>query len=1002
MVALVAALFACVQASQGIGGNAADALFFLRFGVNYLPYLFMALGTMTFFVTIAFTNGLGRFEMGRYFGVLFLGIVVILLVERAAISLDPLALGVGKRASLLYPLVWLSINVISAMLGIMIWNVAGVVCNTRQAKRLFSIFASAGILGGMVGNLVTGPLAHAIGTENLLVLTGALLLVSLWLLRSIARQFFGPKRPRVLSLLEDIRASLTVARGSRLIRYIIYASILFSILFFSMSFPFSQVVSASFDTEAGVAGFLGLFSSMVTGITLIASLLMANRLYARIGIGNSVLLLPIMYLAGFILWLVKFNLATAVIARLAQMVVLGGVANTAWLAFFNVIPPEKRDQVQAFEWGVPSQIGIVLAGVLIIASQQVPDRTPLFLVGGTAALLTSYFVWQLRNDYGASLVEALRSGYTDVFTGAQKGFQTLGTNAGARRTALAGLGDGKPAVRRASAEILGKLGATEAVEPLRQALEDTDAQVRCAAIEALVQLGARESVDAISAHLRDADPDTRASAVNALAVLDPESIHKLHIILDDASPIVRARAALAMHRAGHKEHAHAAINALLGSSEPQARMEGLLSLSEYKDGIGPARIAEFLNDDTVGVRVAAVHALKGRNDSASQAALVQALDDADARVRNAAGTALGSAEDILQIVTRVLNQGSERAQDAALFALEGRGAMARDTLAIWSLIQIPKASEFRAFATTLASVGDKNSHAVTFLRDLLLEREWQVEQRVLKALALIGTPEAIRLIAQALKSRNPDTRAKALEALDTLGDKRIARALIPLLEENVPDAASDVSLVLQRLSFHADPWIRAIAVHAIGDQLTRDLRTLADRAHDDPEPIVRQAAADAMRGSPLHIGGTMPETPQMLGTMDRILFLRQVPIFSNLAPEDLARIAEIATERLFPPGEYLCREGELGEELFVIVEGQVSVAKETNGTRRTLRVLQTGEQIGELAILREQPRSASVIAEGGNVRALVLCGDAMQAILRDRPEVALAMLASLAQRLGTA
>lgn len=146
----------------------------------------------------------------------------------------------------------------------------------------------------------------------------------------------------------------------------------------------------------------------------------------------------------------------------------------------------------------------------------------------------------------------------------------------------------------------------------------------------------------------------------------------------------------------------------------------------------------------------------------------------------------------------------------------------------------------------------------------------------------------------------------------------------------------------------------------------------------------------------------MPETSQMLGTMDRILFLRQVPIFSNLAPEDLARIAEIATERLFPPGEYLCREGEMGEELFVIVEGQVRVAKESNGTLRTLRVLQTGEQIGELAILREQPRSASVIAEGSNVRALVLGGDALQAILRDRPEVALAMLASLAQRLSTA
>lgn len=144
----------------------------------------------------------------------------------------------------------------------------------------------------------------------------------------------------------------------------------------------------------------------------------------------------------------------------------------------------------------------------------------------------------------------------------------------------------------------------------------------------------------------------------------------------------------------------------------------------------------------------------------------------------------------------------------------------------------------------------------------------------------------------------------------------------------------------------------------------------------------------------------MPETLQTLGTMDRILFLRQVPIFSNLAPEDLDSIAAIAAERAWTRGENICREGEIGDELFVIVAGAVKIAKQTNGELRTLRTLQAGEQIGELAILREQPRSASAIAEDANVRALVIRGDALKAILRDRPEVAMAMLASLAQRLA--
>ena len=142
----------------------------------------------------------------------------------------------------------------------------------------------------------------------------------------------------------------------------------------------------------------------------------------------------------------------------------------------------------------------------------------------------------------------------------------------------------------------------------------------------------------------------------------------------------------------------------------------------------------------------------------------------------------------------------------------------------------------------------------------------------------------------------------------------------------------------------------------------------------------------------------MPETLRTLGTIDRILFLRQVPIFNNLAPEDLNQIAEIADERAFTRGEFVFREGDVGDELFVIVEGATRVERDA----RTLRTLHAGEQIGELAILREQPRSASVVAESANVRALVIRGDALKAILRDRPEVAMGMLASLAQRLSTA
>ncbi len=1005
MVALVASLFACIQAGQGIGANTADALFFLRFGVDYLPYMFMALGVLTSFIGLSYATGMGRFDRGAYLSALLFGAAVVLLLERAAIAVVPSssgAVGSGGGTAALYPVVWLTVYILSVLLSAFLWNVAGQVCDARQAKRLFSLFASAGILGGVLGNLLTGLLARTLGTENLLVLYGALLLVGFALIRTIARQFFrrDVKRTAVVSLREDLRVGFDVVRTSRLMQLIAYASVLFSILFFSTSFSFNKVVSASFASEADVAGFLGLLSSAITVITFLTSLLIANRLYARLGVANAVLILPVVYLAGFVLWALHFDLTTAVIARAAQMVILLGVASTAWNAFFNVVCSEKRSQVQTFQLSVPSQIGVVASGVLLILGERVLTTMQIFVMGMAVAIFCSLLVWRMRAQYGVALVDALRTGLADVFTDGPRGFRNLGMDANARRTALAGLADPKPTVRRTSAEILGKLQVREAVQPLVLALRDPDSDVRGAALDALRLLNASDAVEPVAACLSDPVPAVRARAINALGVLASESAHEWTRALNDPDPVVRGRAVAAFCRVGDATSAHAGLATLLDSPDPTFRMAGLTSLSECHDGAEAGRIARFVNDASVGVRLAGVQALGALGDGNATAPLLHALDDPDERVRLAAGEALQSIPSASQALLDLLREGSERAQDAALVALQNHSSTAREKAVDWALGQIPRAAQYRGWSAALQKADD-TIRSIAFLRDLLRDREWQTEQRILRALALVGTVETTRLIERGLKSGHQEERAQALEALDTLGDKRIARALVPLLEDESSGSLEESGRVLEKLTGEADPWLQALATHAMGETPSRNVETLATRAQQDPSARVHQAAGEAMQESPVSMGDSMADSVKTLGTMERILFLRQVPIFSNLAPEDLAQIADLSSERVFEDGDYLCREGELGDELFVVVEGQVYVAKRADGTMRTLRTLRAGEQVGELAILREQPRSASVIAQGSHVRALVLRGDALQAILRDRPQVAMAMLSSLAERLST-
>ncbi|MGZ9221855.1 MAG: hypothetical protein ACXW4Q_07075, partial [Anaerolineales bacterium] len=181
LVFLVALLFACIQAGQGMGDNAATALFLLRFGVDFLPYMYLFLGALTFISTLAYSAALGRFDKGRFLSTLVAGIIVLLLFERAAILL---------QLPVLYPLLWLTINGAGMILGTFVWNIAGEVCDTRQAKRLFPLFTSAGILGSVVGNAVTGLIARRFGTDNLLILYAVLLVLAWYLTRTIALGYF--------------------------------------------------------------------------------------------------------------------------------------------------------------------------------------------------------------------------------------------------------------------------------------------------------------------------------------------------------------------------------------------------------------------------------------------------------------------------------------------------------------------------------------------------------------------------------------------------------------------------------------------------------------------------------------------------------------------------------------------------------------------------------------------------------------------------------------------
>ena len=137
---------------------------------------------------------------------------------------------------------------------------------------------------------------------------------------------------------------------------------------------------------------------------------------------------------------------------------------------------------------------------------------------------------------------------------------------------------------------------------------------------------------------------------------------------------------------------------------------------------------------------------------------------------------------------------------------------------------------------------------------------------------------------------------------------------------------------------------------------------------------------------------------QTVSLLERILLLREIPIFAELPPEDLKLIAEIAREEWYPRDTDLFRQGDEGNTMFIIVEGRLRVLTSKNGVEQELAQRGPGELIGEMAIIESAPRSATLGAQT-DARVLVIDGDTFKGILHERPDVSFAVLRSMSRRL---
>lgn len=1021
-----------------VGGLAGRALFLSALPREYVGLKFL-LPPMALAVVVAlYARMLDRLRRDRLVVGTSLVLAAVVLGLRAGLS-APFGDGLVFLC-----LLFVALEVIGALAIIQFWTMAGDLFDAREAKRLFGLVAAGGTVAAVLFSAGLGAAARAVPAADLLYgLVGALLVCAACA-GLLGRRHRAELESQASGLRDGRRDAAGAADGGlvallrpRLVRsiagLIVTAAVVSAIADYQLDLALQEHYGSD---SAGMVAFLGVLRAAAGTVALILQVFVARHLLGRLGLRGGLLALPLLMLLGQVGIVLTGGLLLAVaLPKAADGALKFDLNNTSVNLLFLPVAPAVRARLKAVIDGILKPAVLSGVGGVFLLIGRLPQVT---VVHWSVVAIGVVVAW-IGFVRGAvhAYVEELQAGLRQRRLGGEALPLSLGDETSSRvlSDALAAGGDAglilhalavlkeqegaahKPDLvallehpaEEVRLEAVGLLGREEdpgLVDPLRQRLlGDESIEVRAGALVALAASGGVELAPEVLHYLDDPRPALRAAAVKAaLLHLGIDGIlhaaSALKELLDDSDPTIRAEGARTLGALGARSF-HSPLVPLLEDPEVQVRRaamqaagrlraralaEPLLPLlgeprlsRETQHALAaclesaPRWIVERLQDDDLptAVRLGLVQSL-GLFGPSGREPLGDLLLDPRPRVRGAAARALrtfGGGPDP-DLVTRGL-------------VLEERG--------ICELAQF------------LAAIGEVADHTTGTLEDRLDESL----DRLLELIALRSPGFQADQVRESLRSTDKRRCANAIELLDHVVEPVHRPILLALAEGHqrallaVADARklrppSSAAAALTTLAGASDPWLRSCAILDLA-RGPSSAEAVVRQALGHPDHLVLETARRAaeLLGMPEARGW---ETKMAMTTLEKVLFLKSIPLFTNIPGETLAQVAPIAHEVRHAEGDTFIRAGESGDCLYVVVDGEVEVwsAEET--------IAEVGSRaiIGELAVLTDRPRNADCIA-GSDLLMLRIGKEDFWELLEEHPELSTGILRQVIDRyLGAA
>ncbi|MBI4863161.1 MAG: hypothetical protein HY815_23280, partial [Candidatus Riflebacteria bacterium] len=384
------------------GKTVRDTLFLSRYDISALPLMFIGYGLVSPIIGVLHGRVADRFGRGR---------LIVATSILSGLSYVGVWLVVRARHSWIYPTFYIWAEVIGSLFLTQFWTLANDYHTSRDAKRLFGIIGAGRVLGIVGCGWAISRTARAIGTENLILIVVAMMLLVIGLvgiIRLVLRpvnvegpQEAQPLRPHPSAQTETSTMSSAYAR-------LVAAIICVTFLVCTLADYQFKIIAKQVYTGDEMAAFFGTLYAVIGGFAFVLQFFFTGRILARFGLLVGLLIMPLCMLGSSAALVVAPVILVASALKFSDNAFQYSINEASCQLLYFPFPQAVKGKVRALMDGLVKPAAYALAGLVLLAA--VPFVSTRALCLFTIPLVLGWIVlaWVVKGQYVLALSRTLR------------------------------------------------------------------------------------------------------------------------------------------------------------------------------------------------------------------------------------------------------------------------------------------------------------------------------------------------------------------------------------------------------------------------------------------------------------------------------------------------------------------------------------------------------------------------------------------------------------------